>query len=219
MLRLLIFRPIGADNFVIQLAGKAYRQIPVHPDDRWLLGMRWNGNLFCDATLPFGLRSAPMFSAVADALEWMVKARGASHVFHYVDDFVIVGRPGSSKCGDDLGLLMQTCADLGVIVAEDKTEGPSTCLTILGIVFDSLAMELRLPQEKLCRHHDALTQWQGRHSSKWKDLESVVGLLQHASQVVRPAEYSCGACKTFLCKQNPSNHIIPCNLTLRLKQT
>ena len=36
----------------------AYRQIPVLPDDRWLLGMRWNGNLF-------GLRSAPiMFSAV-----------------------------------------------------------------------------------------------------------------------------------------------------------
>ena len=105
----------------------AYRQIPVHTDDRWLLGMPWNGNLFCDATLPFGLRSAPIsFSAVADAL---VKARGTSNVFHYVDDFVIVGPPGSNKCGSDLGLLMQTCADLGVIIAEDKTEVPSTCGT------------------------------------------------------------------------------------------
>ena len=145
----------------------AYRQIPVHPDDRWLLGMRWNGNLFCDATLPFGLPSAPIIvSAVADALEWVVKARGASNVFHYVDDFVIVGPPGSNKCGSDLGLLMQTCADLGVIIAEDKTEGPSTCLTILGVEFDSLAMELRLPQEKLSRLHDALTLWRGRRSGK-----------------------------------------------------
>ena len=43
----------------------AYRQVPIHPDDRLLLGMRWNGQLFCDATLPFGLRSAPIiFSAV-----------------------------------------------------------------------------------------------------------------------------------------------------------
>ena len=77
----------------------AYRQIPVHPDDRQLLGMRWRGQLFCDATLPFGLRSAPIiFSAVADALQWVVKARGAIHVFHYVDDFVIVGPSHSSKC-------------------------------------------------------------------------------------------------------------------------
>ena len=43
----------------------AYRQVPIHPDDWLLLGMRWNGQLFCDATLPFGLRSAPIiFSAV-----------------------------------------------------------------------------------------------------------------------------------------------------------
>ena len=86
----------------------AYWQIPVHPDDRWLLGMRWNGQMFCDATLPFGLRSAMIiFSAVADAPEWIVKSRGASHVFHYVDDFVILAPPNSDKCGRDLGLLMQ----------------------------------------------------------------------------------------------------------------
>ena len=43
----------------------AYRQVPIHPDDWLLLGVRWNGQLFCDATLPFGLRSAPIiFSAV-----------------------------------------------------------------------------------------------------------------------------------------------------------
>ena len=64
-------------------------------------------------------------------------------MFHYVDDFVIVGPPGSNKCDSDLGLLMQTCADLGVIIVEDITEGSSTCLTILGVEFDSLAMELR----------------------------------------------------------------------------
>ena len=47
----------------------AYRIVPVHPDDRPLLGMNWQGHTFLDATLPFGLRSAPkIFSAVADAL-------------------------------------------------------------------------------------------------------------------------------------------------------
>ncbi|KAL5518104.1 hypothetical protein EMCRGX_G003785 [Ephydatia muelleri] len=49
----------------------AYRTVPVHPEDKWLLGMQWNGQLFMDTVLPFGLRSAPKhFTAVADAVEW-----------------------------------------------------------------------------------------------------------------------------------------------------
>ena len=47
----------------------AYRQVPVHTDDRFLLGMKWKGNLYVDTALPFGLRYAPkIFNAVADAL-------------------------------------------------------------------------------------------------------------------------------------------------------
>ena len=38
---------------------QAYRNIPVHPNDRHLLGMKWDNFLYVDATLPFGLRSAP----------------------------------------------------------------------------------------------------------------------------------------------------------------
>ena len=53
----------------------AYRQIPVHPQDRVLLGLQWQGRYFMDATLPFGLRSAPIiFFSVADALEWIVRS-------------------------------------------------------------------------------------------------------------------------------------------------
>jgi len=37
----------------------AYHLIPVHPQDRILQGMKWNGSIFIDAMLPFGLRSAP----------------------------------------------------------------------------------------------------------------------------------------------------------------
>ena len=37
----------------------AYRIVPVHPQDRHLLGMMWDGKVYVDAALPFGLRSAP----------------------------------------------------------------------------------------------------------------------------------------------------------------
>ena len=47
----------------------AYRTVPVHLDDRHLLGMVWKGRIYIDTTLPFGLRSAPkIFNSVADAL-------------------------------------------------------------------------------------------------------------------------------------------------------
>lgn len=38
---------------------QAYRNVPVHPDDRLRLGMRWNNTSFVDTVLPFGLRLAP----------------------------------------------------------------------------------------------------------------------------------------------------------------
>ena len=48
----------------------AYHMIPVHPEDRLLLGMVWQRNLFIDAALPFGLRStARIFTAGVDVLE------------------------------------------------------------------------------------------------------------------------------------------------------
>ena len=55
----------------------AYRKIAVHPDDRCLLGMSWENELYIDTTLPFGLRSAPMiFSAVADGLAYIIREKG-----------------------------------------------------------------------------------------------------------------------------------------------
>ena len=53
----------------------AYRVVQIHPaDDRWLMGMIWEGLLFIDMTLPFGLCSVPkIFTALANAGEWIVR--------------------------------------------------------------------------------------------------------------------------------------------------
>ena len=34
---------------------QAYRNIPVTAQDSWLLGMQWEGKLYVDRVLPFGL--------------------------------------------------------------------------------------------------------------------------------------------------------------------
>ena len=122
----------------------AYRIVPVHPEDRLLLGMMWEQALYVDTALPFGLRSAPkIFNAVADALEWIARSRGVSSMFHYLDDFLVVGAPMSTECAEHLTILLATFKELGVPVAAEKLEGPATRLVFLGIEIDTEEMVIQ----------------------------------------------------------------------------
>ena len=127
-----------------------YRIIPVHPKDRSLLGMRWREALYVDSALPFGLKSAPkIFNSMADALEWQLKHMGLQQVFHYLDDFLIVGPPHSPHCKEEIQVLLQCFESLEAPVAGQKLEGPTDCLTFLGIELDTTLMIRRLPLHKL----------------------------------------------------------------------
>ena len=76
-----------------------YRIVPVHPDDRPLLEMWWRDRFYVDPSLPFSLRSAPkQFNAIADALEWIARHLGVEFLWHYLDDFITIGRPDSKEC-------------------------------------------------------------------------------------------------------------------------
>ena len=166
---------------------QAYRMIPVHPDDRHLLGMRWQGAVYVDKALPFGLRSASIiFSAVADALQWIMMQRGISFMEHYIDDFITVGRPNSDECKRNTAIMHAICRETGTPVEEGKSEGPTTVITFLGIEIDSVCMELRLPADKLHRLQQLLCQWRGKKACKKQELESLIGSLSHACKVVSP---------------------------------
>ena len=164
----------------------AYRLVPVHPDDRPLQAVQWQDQILIDPMLPFGLRSAPkIFNAVADALHWHLTRCGIGHLYHYLDDFIMLSPPRSPQCQHYLGTLQQEWGALGVPIAGHKTEGPTTCLVFLGIEVDTVAAELRLPSDKLQRLQILLHQWGDRKTCTRKELESLVGLLNHACKVVR----------------------------------
>ena len=167
----------------------AYRNILVHPDDRWLLGMSWRGGIFFDAVLPFGLRSAPkIFNSVADALEWIVGNAGVKKDFHYLDDFLVLGAPGSEECADGLTTLLGLTEWLGFPVATEKVKEPTTILTFLGIEIDSESLTLRFPEEKLVALKSPLSSWKDRRWCRKTELQSLAEKLQHACKVVRPGQ-------------------------------
>ena len=85
---------VGRGAYLVKADVKeAFRNVPIHPDDRWLLGVEWGGVTYVDKVLPFGLCSAPkIFSAIADAAQWILVQRGVTHILHYLDDFIVVER-------------------------------------------------------------------------------------------------------------------------------
>ncbi len=104
----------------------AYRIVPVHPQDHHLLAIEWDGAMYVDRCLPFGLRSAPkIFTAVADSFTWALYCQGVRYVMHYLDDFLLVGPPGTSEASAAADLAASTLRNLGVPIAPEKTEGPS----------------------------------------------------------------------------------------------
>ena len=129
--------------------------MPIHPEDRRFLGVSWQGSVYVDCQLPFGLATAPaIFNALAEALEWILKPRGVHYVIHYFDDFLLLGRPNSDECAMALHTTLATCRELGVPLAEDKVKGPIPLLTFLDMELDTMTMQLGPPEDKLASLRD-----------------------------------------------------------------
>ena len=79
---------LGKGSLIAKIDVKsAYHLIPVSPADCHYLGTEWKGNIYVDAKLPFGLRSAPkILNTIADVLEWCLATEGVEAVYHYHND-------------------------------------------------------------------------------------------------------------------------------------
>ena len=65
----------------------------------------------------------------------------------------------SSTCTRNLRVIHKVSPTLGVPLVEDKCEGPSSMLALLGIEIDTQEGVLQLPQEKCLRVQTILTHW------------------------------------------------------------
>ena len=165
----------------------AFRLLPVHPIDCHLLAMCWRNQIFVDTCLPFGLRSAPkLFNILADLLSWILEQHGVTRLLHYLDDFLLMGPPQSPICQSNLLVVKHVCSLLGIPLALEKVEGPSDSRTFLGIILDTQHMEACLPAEKIQRIQTSLSSWLKKKKATKREILSLVGLLQHATKVVKP---------------------------------
>lgn len=110
---------------------------------------------------------------------------GVKDVHHYLDNFITVGPPESPQCQQNLAGIILTCQDTGTPLDVRKCEGPLTTITFLGMMLDTQAMEIRLP-EKLSKLRKMLSECEQCRAGKKRHLLSLIGFLQHAAKSCTP---------------------------------
>ena len=166
----------------------AYKQIPIHPDDFELLGFMAHGQYYYDKTLPFGLSYAcNLFEKFSSALQWILHSKfSVPHCVHVLDDFLFLGPPQSSECYSALLAFHVLAKEIGLPVKTEKTVYPTTQLTFLGLEFDTVCFEVRLPHDKLVQLKSEIKKFQDKKSATLRELQSLIGMLNFACNVVPP---------------------------------
>ena len=98
---------------------------------------------FIDTRLPFGCRTSPaIFNSFADALSWiLLSCGGILHLVHYFTAIFM---------------------DIGLPISLEKTLGPSSQITYLGVEIDTVAWCIWFPQEKFTSLMLLLDEWEGK---------------------------------------------------------
>lgn len=168
----------------------AFHHIRVRQEDWELLGSTWvdpSGTIyyFVSTVLPFGLRSSPkLFNDFATAAKWIMLDKNVSYAENYLDDFITIGND-VNECSFNLTTMIDVCNSLGFELNPRKVTPPTPVIEFLGIVIDSVKMELRISQERLKETMDLLQVWSMKRRAKKRHLLSLIGKLTFISRVVK----------------------------------
>jgi len=105
-------------------------------------------------------------------------------VISYLDDFLIIEESYDS-CKQALSQLLKVLRMLGFHINYNKISGPSQQLVFLGVLINTVDMTLSLPDKKLAKFLSLLESFQNKSRATKRQLESLIGSLNWAAQVVQ----------------------------------
>ena len=165
---------------------KAFRIIPIHESDQHLFFVNWKGNFYVDLRMEMGCSSScQIFEAFSTAIAWVAQHKLRIPTVHYLDDFMF-GAASQVVGSRNLYKFMQVCKEIGIPLALDKTFQPATTMSFLGFEIDTVKKEIRLPADKLERCKIEILDLIGKKKTRLRKLQSVIGLLNFACEVVLP---------------------------------
>ena len=132
-----------------------------------------------------GQEAAPkIFTLLSEAIHYIgVNNFGINNLLFLLDDFLSIASPDSNG-QHNMTLLKQLFGTLNIPIHPDKTVGPTTKLTFLGIDLDSILMQASLPPEKVDRIRDIIEMFLNRKTVTKRELQSLLGHFNYASRVI-----------------------------------
>ena len=181
-----IINSLGPNAFLAKTdIQNAFRMVPVHPSSYHLLGFQWNGAYFYDMTLAMGLSaSCQIFEKISTSMQWVAQNKlGIGNILHILDDFLILADT-QARCERHLTVFSDWCAEVGIPLAPEKTEGPHSTITFAGIELDAPRMEARLPPEKVHKYRTMISDNKHKRKITLVELQRIIGALQHCCYIV-----------------------------------
>ena len=168
-----------------------FLQLPLDPTEYHRVGIVWRGLFFFFLGLAFGLRhSGLQGQKVTDAVSWILRRLGLEvgegrpyNVCNYSDDLGGVEKTNERALAA-YNKLSWLLADLGLDESVKKAEPPTTCITYLGVQFDSMKMTMSVPPEKITETKAEIGLWVRKTTITRKNLQSLLGKLFWVAKVV-----------------------------------
>ena len=126
-----------------------YHHVDIAEWCRTFLGFKWMGKYYVFTVLPFGLSSAPYI--FTKCLRPMVKywRENGINIVLYLDDGWCVNRNYQSSIQDSV-FVFDSLNRAGFVVNDDKSvKQPVTCLTWLGLIWNSACHALYIPDQRV----------------------------------------------------------------------
>lgn len=188
----------------------AFRLLRLSPTEFDLTGFKFENNFYFDRCLPMGAApSCALFESFACALHWFVEKKSNNeNILHYLDDYLFGSKGGSILCKDTLVIFRDCCRFWGVPLADEKTVQPTEILTFLGVEFDTVEMVMRLPIDKIDKLKEKLVNCLGLKKITLRELQSLIGMLNFACQVIVPGRAFCRRLIDATCNVHKPYHKI-----------
>ena len=164
---------------------RAYRQLSLDPGDASLLGYSFNGFMYFDKVLSFGLRSAAYFmQRVSNSVKFICNILNIL-IENYLDDLAGADSPDKAwHSFTELGNVLRFC---GLKESVEKASPPCTKMVFIGVLFDSISLTLSITDERLNEIRSLLSQWLQKREATLRELQSLIGKLNFVAHCVKPA--------------------------------
>ena len=176
----------------------AYKHLTVDLEDTDLQWFSWLGKAFKELCLIFGgASSAGIFNRLAALVIFIVKVRSGIDndlVIQHLDDCCAAAPKNSQILERFDAEYFWVAEELGIKLAPrddpDKSFGPSTSGTVLGIYYDTEDWTWSLPKEKMARMLHAINELLDSEKARQEKIWSVVGKIMNIMPLVPTGRFN-----------------------------